>query len=97
MDNEGDEILSTGIFGNCGCADLPGLDLSRENEFQTVVAFLCLYELWNLDLLSLEIYFEISRDFKRLTIVELALELWESSLMSEEFLECLVKMRDGVL
>ena len=97
MDNEGDEILSTGVFGNRGCADLPDLDLSRKNEFQTVVTFLCLYELRNLDLLVLEIYFEIGGDFKRLMVVKFAFKPRESTLMPEEFLECLVKMRDRVL
>ena len=97
MDNEGDKILSTCVFGNCGRADLPGLDLSRKNEFQTVVTFLCLYELRNLDLLVLEIYFEIGGDFKRLMVVKFAFKPRESPLMSEEFLECLVKMRDRVL
>ena len=97
MDNEGDEILSTGVFGNRGRADLPGLDLSRKNEFQTVVTFLCLYELRNLDLLALEIYFEIGGDFKRLMVVKFAFKPRESTLMSEESLKSLVKMRDRVL
>lgn len=94
MDNKANEVLSRRILWNCRRSNLSFLDSLAQDELDSVVTiFLCLDELWNLDLLCLEINLYSTWTLKTLMIVMLALELWKSALMSEESLECFVKMR----
>lgn len=93
MDDEADEVLSRRISRNGCCSNLSILDSSAQDKLQPIVSiFLCLDELWHLDLLCFEVNLHSAWAFKALMIVMFALELWKSSLMPEESLECLVKM-----
>lgn len=95
MDDEAYEVLSGRILRDGCCPDLPSLDSSGKHELDAVVSvFLRLDELRDLDFPCFEVYLHTAWTFKALVVVELRLELWKSTLMSEELLECFVKMRD---
>ena len=82
-----------GFFETVAVPIFPFLTLLlKTNLILLSPSFFCLDELWNLDLLCLEINLHSARTLKTLMIVMLALKLWKATLMSEESLECFVKM-----
>ena len=56
MDNEGDEILSTGVFGNRGRADLPVFNSSRNDNWNSIITLFSFNEFWNLNFLRFKVY-----------------------------------------
>lgn len=96
MDNEANEILSWRVLWDRCCSKLPFLDFPAQHKLDAIVsAFLCLDELWNLDLLCVEVYLHAARTFKALMVVVFWLELWKSTLMTKELLKRFVKMWDS--
>ena len=96
MDDKADEILSGRIFWNSRRSNLPFLDPSWKNKFDSVVFCFCLQKLWNLNFLLLKIYLQSSWNFKALMIVMSRFEFRKSWSSIKEILEPSTKMSNRI-